>query len=372
MRLLKKAFIYSVCATYNCLTYPKDIWHIYFRRQHNKIKSQKIGLAKPLSLPDRVAVVVIFPSNESAVFTKNLLMGLLANGFYVLVMSNRMLTFSQQEIILPHCHMLIERPNTGRDIGAYQHGMKWLKRQHLLQSANLLILANDSLFYPKNIETVISDMVQNPAPWQCLFENFEKHYHAQSFFLLFRKEIFLSKAFIQFWKKYFPRSNRVHSIDRGEVALTKVLKSTGHLPLAYYATSSVIDALKQRIKHETLENMPLCEMLFELYCPITLGGLLNNQTFSIYQKKAVRLLEKLLNQTNPAGKSGLAVSYFLHAPLKRDLMHHRIFDLSQIVRYTGGLIPEELILLERDLKKKGFPDATTNIFKKTLLAGGCL
>jgi hypothetical protein len=372
MRLLKRAFIYAVCTAYNCLTYPKDIWHVYFRRQHNKITSQKIGLANPLPRPNGVAVVVVFPSDESVVFTKNLLMGLLASECYVLVTSNRALTPRQQEVILPHCHMLIERPNTGRDIGAYQHGMKWLKQQNLLQSASLLILANDSLFYPKNIEKVIADMVQNPAPWQCLFENFEKHYHAQSFFLLFRKEIFLSQVFIQFWKKYFPRSNRVHSIDRGEVALTKVLKETGHLPVAYYATSQVIDTLKQRIKNETLENMPLSEMLFELYCPIALGGLLNNQTFSIYQKKVVRLLEKLLSQTNPAGRSGLAVSYLLHAPLKRDLMHHRIFDLSQIVRYAGGLIAEERMALERDLKKKGFPDATTNILKKTLLAGGCL
>ncbi len=373
LRFITILFVFSVCFVYRCIAYLEDIWSILILRKHKKNIAQYEGSATSTGQSRRVAVIAIFPSDESMPFTQNLLTGLLANHFHVITLSNRTLTPFQKQAILPHCHALIERHNVGRDIGAYQHGIRLLSEQGMLEKADWLILANDSLYYPKNIQHVISEMLEKAHPFQSLFENFdERHYHAQSFFLLFGKEMFLSKAFQHFWKAYFPSSTRPHSIDEGEVGITKTLKKINHLPRAYYISSYITNSIRQITEKETMNNMPVSNMLFDLYLPDAYTGLLNDQSLPIYRRKAIYMLERMLNQLNPVtGPPGLAISYILHAPLKRDLFYRRIFDLFQILQYAGGFTPEELIAMEDDLRKKGRIEKGS-IFKKALLARGYL
>ncbi len=179
---------------YDLRLFVADFWAIHVRNEFTRLRSERAGVLRDTSNTGRVAVVAIHPTDDSIPFTQNLLVALTANGFYVLVVYNKPMSAALQAAIVPHCHHLIERFSVGRDFGAYKRGLIWLKEQGKLSDADVVVLANDSMFYPSCISETVSDMLSLSEDWVTLFENFQFRHHAQSFFLLFRRPVF------EFWR----------------------------------------------------------------------------------------------------------------------------------------------------------------------------
>ena len=88
----------------------------------------------------------------------------------------------------------------GYDFNSYKKGIKYLENQSLLNSFDELILMNDSCYgfiYP--LETVFSSMDNVDCNFWGLCDSYEVKHHIQSFFYVFKKEVFLDSLFKSFW-----------------------------------------------------------------------------------------------------------------------------------------------------------------------------
>jgi hypothetical protein len=343
---------------------PAILW-----RQHLFTKAQYRGKRDPIAIPTRVALLALLPSEESIPFTFNLLEALLANNFFVVAVSNKTLAPGHRDALLLRCHHLIERFPIGRDFGSYKFGLFWLK-QHgdILANADMLMLANDSMFYPACTESLVSKLINRDEQWLCLFENFEVNYHAQAFFQIFRREVFDSVAFKKFWKRYVPFSSRTHAIARGEAGLTRTLIRAGFFAWPFYNALDLAKAIRETIRPDAAESESVGALLMELYGdgPQTMR---RGSVRSVVLDKAVKRIEELMHNSNPTHSCGLIANVVMGAPIKRDVSYRGAYDMALLLRSVKGFTPREVSLMYADLRKRGVP-ATITGFRRMLFLRG--
>jgi len=355
MWLVKSFIRLLVCWIYDTKVFIREFFQISLFKQHKKIIAEYSGGYFLPNNYNKVAIVNIYPSGESIIFTKNLLVGLVENGFYVLLVSNKKISDIDRSELLPYCHHLIIRLNFGKDFGAHQHGLSWLKDENIFNNIERLILANDSMYYPKNIKNVIAEMLMYPDAWQSLYESFDRFHHAQSFFLMFSKEIINSKVFVNFWKEYFPRAFRRHVILDGEIKISKILVSAGFKIKSYYSGGKIMREIRNRINFNCLDDsLPFIKILSDatkLNPDISNCQLINDT--NIYLDNLLKLIDKNIYSNNPTHCVGLLLAYMFSAPIKRDLFFCQTATPTEVVRYAAGFSAEEKLSIENDLKNKG-------------------
>ena len=182
-------------------------------------EDQTVEITPALQRADKIAVIAIRPTKESQFSTLNFMKSLHENGYRILIGSDGAVNGEfKSSLDLLSVHYLV-RPPVGRDFGVYKDACLVLHERGLLDTCSYLLLANDSMFYPKSTKELIEEAESSCETWACLFENFRDGYHAQSFFLIFGKPVFLHPRFLEFWASYHPSSTRSHAIRKGEIAL---------------------------------------------------------------------------------------------------------------------------------------------------------
>lgn len=323
---------------------------------HKKMLSETVCGA-PASTAGRYAVIAVYPSPESIPFTLNLLNALTSNGFWVLVVSTRPVDETNFSLLRRACHHLIERPNVGMDFGSYKLGIEWLEQNYsVYTAAETLVIANDSMFYPQRVTDDIAEMLDRPAAWQSLFENFQFHYHAQSFFLLFRSEVIQSEPFRRFWTEYLPYSSRLHAIHKGEVRLSKRLRKIGMTCEALYSLSRFASALE----HCEFDLWQVAELSpgdeFRSVSRSTILRMLRLQhTYDLHAALMAwrSTIAHYFETTNPTHVAALFCNHLFGAPLKRDICSRGPFDIYQVIRMAQGFDEAEKAAMSRDLRLRG-------------------
>lgn len=376
--------------------------------RHNKIYSSRSGNRPTDQKHSRAAVVAIYPNNDILPFLQNLFKALIAEDFFVLVVSTRRLNEVQSEAIIPFCHHVIERYPMGRDFGSYRIGLQWLEKQRSLEDVDTMALINDSLFYPKSIRKTLRTALAEGADWTILYENFEYHYHAQSFFQLFKKPLFSSTAFTRFWKNYKPYSSRKHSIMKGEGGLTRVLCKAGFQPYALYASARI----RRSVFKEIFEDRASNEFNFIIRLSVGDGAYSaikqyyegdkysesrrndndseqlkreGNQIITVSADRAssefvateiASRIGVLGESYNPTHMLGLLCNYLFGAPIKRDICYREfgetdrgMHSIADVVGLASGFEQAELKAMERDLRRKGVPAGIRGIRKVLHRAG---
>jgi hypothetical protein len=364
---------------YDLRLFVADLVAIHLRNEFTHLRFERAGLLKDPSNIASVAVVAIDPTDDSIPFSQNLLAALTKNNFYVLVVYNKSMSAGQQAALLPYCHYLIERFSVGRDFGAYKRGLIWLKKNGKLSNANVVVLANDSMFYPASFSETVSEMLSLSEDWITLFENFQFHHHAQSFFLLFRRPVFESSYWRIFWDRYKPHSSRIHCIKKGEKGLSSALLKGGFFPYAIYNAARVTTTLRSLIDAENARSGGIAELLLRLHGHdrTALQRYSRNRSIEDAINDRNRLIEDaiinvglLMHRLNPTHAAGLIINVSLIAPLKRDLCYRGTYDLTEVVSYVRGFTEKELQAMISDLRRKGFPAATAWGTRKALWALG--
>ncbi len=352
---------------YDLRLFVADLAAIHFRDEFMHLRSERAGVRRDPSNVARVAVVAIHPTDDTIPFTQNLLAALTANNFYVLVVYNNPMSAAQQAAILPYCHYLIERFSVGRDFGAYKRGLIWLTENGKLSNASIVVLANDSMFYPSSLSETVSEMLSLSEDWVTLFENFQFHHHAQSFFLLFRRPVFQSPCWRRFWDRYRPYSSRLHCIEKGEKGLSSALLKGGFFPHAIYNAVRVTTTLRSLIDAENVRSGGITELLLRLHGDSRTPPQRHNRNRLI--EDAILNLGSVMHHLNPTHAAGIIINVSLIAPLKRDLCYRGTYDLTQVVSSIRGFTEKELQAMISDLRRKGFPAAMVGT-KKALRAFG--
>ena len=385
-RYARALFAYAVLLIYDLRQAVLDRWQIHVRRLHKKVLHESVG-KRVEATPGRFAVVALYPTNDSLPFALNLLEALSTAGFWILAISTRQLSATQLSEVQARVAHIIERANVGQDLGSYQYGVDWLRRHRQLDTADLLVLANDSMFYPKAITDELRKMLENPSEWQSLFENHEFHYHAQSFFLMFRSPVLKSDAFWTFWQRYKPYSARVHAIDKGELGLSQSLKKAGFVCEAAYSSSRFAAALTEKtLSLEQISEITpfgnqwdvstrkVFSSAMELEASSAspaqpddvvldahaLSESLSNVPDDHRRKRIEEKLSKfwsfwLVHQfetANPTHSSALICNRLFIAPIKRDVCFRGVLGIHQTLRSATGFDPEELAAMNRDLRAR--------------------
>lgn len=329
------------------------------------------GRVKGDAIQKRVAMVAIYPSEFSLFSLMHLLDALEANGFWALVVSTKTLTEAQRASILEKSGHLVERYPVGRDFGSFQMGLRWLESHGMLDHAELLAFTNDSLFYPSSFANQLKQMLSVDRPWYGLFENFEIHYHVQSFFQIFRRDLFTSPAFNKYWTKYKPLSSRTHSIHKGEVGFSKRLAKAGFQAYIEYSSARICTDVLGLLS----DNVTDPSLLFAL--KHTLGhnefmavasSVRNTRVVTSKSDVAlkcvdidlVHMLAHRIENRNPTHSIGLLCNLLYEAPIKRDLVYRRTIELGTLLTQCRGFDESEKKLMNDDLRAKGLPSSLTH------------
>ena len=280
--------------------------------------------------PDRIALFVAYhPNTTTPISNLDYVEALAACGFRVFYIHNGPLQPEHIEKLTYNCEKIICRKNIGQDFGAWKDGYLYLKRNGYLNGLEWLLLCNDSNLFLGGeggaaFQTLLQHKLENSGDTDliCLNLNFQEWIHYQSYFLCFRSSLFKSSKFDSFWRKYLPISHRYHTINNGEIKLTRDI-ILGHRATILYDSTGLQHAL-------ALQKFSASE----IYSLLPLGAFYLSTGQS--PNKPINLINlqrmfALLDCYNPSHVYALLFVKLLKSPfLKKDLFRHGVFGQTQL------------------------------------------
>jgi hypothetical protein len=179
----------------------------------------------------RIVIFAIYPGTTSIFSIKRALDSFEKTNFSTLVVINNHIGVNNfLDLLSDYNCTVILRPNIGRDIGAYQCGIRFLGGKSLELSFEKIALINDTLYVTKNSSDFYETFLMSPHV-NCIYMNNQDIHHASSHSLVLDEKVLASRNLINFWKKYYPSSSRLHSIYKGEFGLTETLGESYFKPI---------------------------------------------------------------------------------------------------------------------------------------------
>lgn len=329
---------------------------------------------------ERVALVVPHPEDHLEFALRNLVEGLLENQYTVVVLVPEPAKAQWLKDAYPDIHVE-QRKKQGRDFGAWKEViLAMLESSALRKSITRLTLANDSMYYNKTTSEIMDKLTNTEKPWSCLFENFDYHYHAQSFLLSFGNAALNHPVFHQFWQNYKPFSSRRHSINLGEVMLSRKLSRALGRPHCILNSTAIMKKFKSV---ETIADIR--SVLFRLWASpdtrLSVGDLLKESFITLgfrpgengvqvkptkvdrfFEKELLAIdVSKLPEAYNPTHSVALLVNGLFTYPVKRDICQRAGHRISDVVTLLCGFDADELSDIEDDLRLKGLPTSRGGI-----------
>jgi hypothetical protein len=318
----------------------------------------------------RLALVAPHPTQPLQFTLDNLVEGLIGNDYSVVLLVCDANRFSWLLEKFPGI-ILVNRHREGRDFGAWKEFiLSIIQNEKFNNSLERLILVNDSLYYNSHCSFIFKELTETDSSWACLFENYEHHYHAQSFLLSFGSKALRSAAFARFWQKYKPFSSRKHSIDKGEVLLSRRMAKEFGAPYCIATMARLlrpIEGLSQAELRILLKSLRK-NRLMEASAGIALGDIeqmMGDRPFPVgrYNKLDVRHLEVVKYdlsglvaffglERNPTHTVGLVSNFLLGFPVKRDIGFRAGYYVHDILEGIKGFSFEEIQVMEEDLRNK--------------------
>jgi hypothetical protein len=226
--------------------------------------------------------------------------------------------------------------NFGRDFGAYQAAISYIRKEFGLSNIDKITFTNDTTVFVKDSIDVIRDTLNLNSDVKSVYLNLQGHLHAQSFFISFSKEVIESETFSKFWKHYYPSNERVHVINKGEKKLSRELLK------ADFKFDSYVNS--QRLENIFSENNDF--QYSELRVCFEIEGDASNLRKYHYITTEIRNLQahRLLMSRNASHSLGLYLFRIKSVPLKIDLVkrgYHTPGDIYEVLA-TKGYTPEEV------------------------------
>jgi len=152
----------------------------------------------------------------------------------------------EAENVAPFVEKLILGRHGEYDFGSYKRGFQYLQENGFLEDADELIFANDSCFGPLYpLKPILDDVSEKKWDFWGMSENPRRGIqkgifiyrayspHIQSYFLVFRPQIFLDAIFSDFINSIQKQESKGKIITRYEVGLSLLLHSHGFRSWAY-------------------------------------------------------------------------------------------------------------------------------------------
>lgn len=152
----------------------------------------------------------------------------------IIFVSDCSLTQKETLKIESYTDKIIAKNHGEYDFGSYKRGFQYLDSLNVLNEYDELIFVNDSCFGPLcDFEEIMQIMNKRKCDFWGINKN-ERHYpHIQSFFIVFRKNIFNSPVFKKFIYDIKKQKNKDDIIVKYEIGLSKLLSEKGYTLSSY-------------------------------------------------------------------------------------------------------------------------------------------
>ena len=116
------------------------------------------------------------------------------------------------------------------DWGSYKRGYNWLKAKNLLRHADELIFANDSAYAPLQTFRPLFNQMRSRSELDFWGNTQNQRFnpHLQSYFLVFRRPVIMSKSFAAFLNGVKAQPDHSLYITEYEIKLTPFLQNLGY------------------------------------------------------------------------------------------------------------------------------------------------
>lgn len=228
-------------------------------------------------------------------------------GFRILFVSNApSLPAESRAALTALCALIVRRRNVGYDFGAFKDGIGLLGN---LEAVDELLLVNDSVYGPFfDLKTVLANADPQKAAVWSITDSWERRYHLQSYFLLFRGKALRHPAFAAFWRNVRYVQSKTWVVQKYEVGLSRAMLRAGLRCAALYpyrrAAMGVTEAVRLggALSLETLDDCRR-RYLVMLYDRVSRGVPLNTSHFFwdyLIGEMGCPFLKRELLQKNPA------------------------------------------------------------------------
>jgi rhamnosyltransferase len=149
------------------------------------------------------------------------------NDFRIIYVTNLNISNLMLEDLKEYADVLIQRPNYGRDFAGYKAGYDFIIENKINTVIDLLF-TNDTIVFPlKNTEIFWNNLFSHDSVITGPFISYQISKHIQSFFILCKQQICLSKDFKNFWKNYPSPNSRSRVISLGEIGFSNWMLNKG-------------------------------------------------------------------------------------------------------------------------------------------------
>lgn len=292
------------------------------------------------------AMFLIYQPNQISWYVKNAIDSLNEAGVNIVAIVNHSVDEVQLSYLKENCRTIITRNNSGFDMGAFRDATLYLDALPL--AIDRVIYLNDSIyFFKKGLTDLFRRLIGSKSDICAPFENWEIHYHIQSFCLSISGRIFKEAAFQKFWRDYLPVNSRLWAINRGEVGLSRTMVPLAKSIDIIYKPNNIrgsltdIKTLDSRLNVSRLIPMALRSQSSEI-CSLT-------------QPEVSQFFISKIAIGSPVHTGGFVYRKYNACPLmKRDLLYRDQFSVDEIeealtdIGHEGHF--EEIMT---DFRKKG-------------------
>ena len=268
------------------------------------------------------------------------LQALRAAGYEILFVSNaRRLSEADWGRVAPLAALMLRRRNRGHDFGAFRDAVFDLGDR--LGGIERLIIANDSVYGPlHDLSPLLARCDQGGAAVWGVTDSWDRRYHLQSYFLLFKREALAHPAFLAFWRGVRLVPSRGWVIRKYEIGLTQRLMAAGLRCAALFPYRAAAAALSRAVVDQ---------------------GLLERKDLSPYHKRYADQLFEAVESGAALNQTHYFWDYLIGQGcpfLKRDLLLRNpvqvpyVSQWDSVIRRSSGYDPD-LILRHIEVTARG-------------------
>ncbi|QNE06191.1 rhamnan synthesis F family protein [Croceicoccus marinus] len=149
----------------------------------------------------------------------------------LIFISNSPVSKEGQRFLASIDSMFVQRPNVGYDFAAWRDGLELCDARDFDE----VLLTNSSIIGPiRDLGAVFDQMRSRPCDFWGLTTSFGAGCkHLQSFFLVFRKNVVMSRSWSDWWSEVEDLSDKEEVIRRYEVPLYRFFVDAGYIGTSY-------------------------------------------------------------------------------------------------------------------------------------------
>jgi glycosyltransferase involved in cell wall biosynthesis len=134
-----------------------------------------------------------------------------------------------------YCIGVLVKENHGYDFGAWKSGLNYIAE--VMQRYDYLLMCNDSVYGPfHDLESVVSTMEKAEFDVWSMSDNYEYHYHLQSYFVQYSKSAFNHSLFVDNWSNFKIFTDKQTLINKYEIGYLNALTKCSALKVGAYCS----------------------------------------------------------------------------------------------------------------------------------------